>query len=148
MYCHVPGVVWLITRRGFGLDTGFIHYGDLQLLQVTLTETTIALVASRISLTELHCADVSLRTLTASTDWLQRLTYSSRTELTTHTLWLRRLTNCCVLSSIYNIVLSQWKHWPSHCWLPCNQHWPFYCWLHATQQYRIGDRIHGSIAVA
>jgi hypothetical protein len=31
-YCHVYHgwvVVWLITRRGFGLDTGFIHYGDL-----------------------------------------------------------------------------------------------------------------------
>jgi hypothetical protein len=32
------GVVWLITRRGFGLVTGFIHYGDysykwLQLLR-------------------------------------------------------------------------------------------------------------------
>jgi hypothetical protein len=25
-------VVWLITRRGFGLATGFIRYGDLQLL--------------------------------------------------------------------------------------------------------------------
>jgi hypothetical protein len=33
--------------------------------QVTITETTIALVASRIPLTELHCADVSLRGLTA-----------------------------------------------------------------------------------
>jgi hypothetical protein len=22
-------VLWLITLRGFGLDTGFIHYGDL-----------------------------------------------------------------------------------------------------------------------
>jgi hypothetical protein len=34
-YCHVYHgcvvvVVWLITLR-FGLDTGFIHYGDLQL---------------------------------------------------------------------------------------------------------------------
>jgi hypothetical protein len=33
LYCHVYHVcvwyvVWLITRRGFGLDTGFIHYGD------------------------------------------------------------------------------------------------------------------------
>jgi hypothetical protein len=33
-YCHVYrvwvcSVVWLITIRGFGLDTGFIHYGDL-----------------------------------------------------------------------------------------------------------------------
>jgi hypothetical protein len=31
-YCHVYHgcvVVWLITLRGFGLVTGFIHYGDL-----------------------------------------------------------------------------------------------------------------------
>jgi hypothetical protein len=26
---YVCAVVSLITRRGFGLDTGFIHYGDL-----------------------------------------------------------------------------------------------------------------------
>jgi hypothetical protein len=25
---HTGGGEWLITRRGFGLDTGFIHYGD------------------------------------------------------------------------------------------------------------------------
>jgi hypothetical protein len=53
----------------FGLDTGFIRYGDLhlvhmlQLLQATITETTIALVAFQIPLTELHCADVSPRGL-------------------------------------------------------------------------------------
>jgi hypothetical protein len=36
-------VVWLITLRGFGLDTGFIHYGDLQLhtLQLLTADTTI-----------------------------------------------------------------------------------------------------------
>jgi hypothetical protein len=36
----------------------------LQLQMVTITMSTRALVASRISLTELHCADVSLRGLT------------------------------------------------------------------------------------
>jgi hypothetical protein len=41
------GVARLITRRGFGLDTGFI------------TKTTIALVTSRIPLTELYYSDVS-----------------------------------------------------------------------------------------
>jgi hypothetical protein len=42
-------------------------------IQVTITETTIALVASRIALTELHCADVSLRGLTDE-DSLRRQT--------------------------------------------------------------------------
>jgi hypothetical protein len=34
-------VVWQINLRGFGLDTGFIHYGDLQLhrLQLLATDT-------------------------------------------------------------------------------------------------------------
>jgi hypothetical protein len=57
-------VVRLITRRGFGLVTGFIRLRDLQLQQITITLTTIALVTSRFPLTELHCADVSLRGLT------------------------------------------------------------------------------------
>jgi hypothetical protein len=48
----------------FGLDTGFIRYGNLQLLQVTITMITIALVASQIPLTEQRCADVPLRGLT------------------------------------------------------------------------------------
>jgi hypothetical protein len=35
--------------------------------QITITANTLALVASPILLMELHCADVSLRGLTAST---------------------------------------------------------------------------------
>jgi hypothetical protein len=60
----------------FGLVTRFIHCGALQRLQVTITETVTALVASWIPMTELHCADVSLRGLTASTELFcfQRLT--------------------------------------------------------------------------
>jgi hypothetical protein len=27
-YTTAVWLVWLITLRGFGLDTGFIHYGD------------------------------------------------------------------------------------------------------------------------
>jgi hypothetical protein len=60
IYCHVPGVGSVTDNSTwFGLDTGFFRYGDynykwLQLLQVTSTETTIALVASQIPLTELH----------------------------------------------------------------------------------------------
>jgi hypothetical protein len=33
-------VVWLITRRGFGLDTGFILYGDLNLHTLQLLRTS------------------------------------------------------------------------------------------------------------
>jgi hypothetical protein len=51
--------------------------------QVTITMITIALVASRIPLTELHLADVSLRGLTDE-DWLRRPTDS---------LWFLRLTD-------------------------------------------------------
>jgi hypothetical protein len=47
-----------------GLVTGFIRYGDLQLNMVTITMSTIALAVSRILLTDVHCADVSLRGLT------------------------------------------------------------------------------------
>jgi hypothetical protein len=61
---------------------------------VTITETTIALVASRIPLTELHCADVSLRglthTLIPETDW-RRLTPKADG---------RRLTLCIVFPSL------------------------------------------------
>jgi hypothetical protein len=53
------------------IEYGFIRYDDLQLLQVTITETAIALAASQIPLTELHWADVSLRGLTDG-DWLRR----------------------------------------------------------------------------
>jgi hypothetical protein len=38
------------------------------LLQVTVTETTITLVASQIPLTELHCADDSLQGLSSGID--------------------------------------------------------------------------------
>jgi hypothetical protein len=84
---YTQWVVWLITWRGFWLDTGFIPYGDLQLLhRLQLQWTLIALVASWIPLTELYCADVSLRGLTASTHLFcfQRLTSEAD--------W-RRLTN-------------------------------------------------------
>jgi hypothetical protein len=47
----------------FELDTGFIRHGDLQLQMVTITMSTIALVASRIPLKELNCT-VSLRGFT------------------------------------------------------------------------------------
>jgi hypothetical protein len=38
---------------------------EIMTTQITITVNTLALVASQISLTELHCVDVSLRGLTA-----------------------------------------------------------------------------------
>jgi hypothetical protein len=83
-------VVWPITLRGFGLDTGFIHYGDYNYTDNNYNEH-LALIAPWIPLTELYCTDVSLQELITSDsgDWL---------------------THCCVLPSPYNIRLSQWKH--------------------------------------
>jgi hypothetical protein len=55
-----------VTDNSTRVRIGYRIYSlwRLQLLQVTITETAIALVASQIPLTELHCADVSLRGLT------------------------------------------------------------------------------------
>jgi hypothetical protein len=67
--------------------------------QDTIEMSTLALLASWILLTELHCTDVSLRGLTAKTDFGGRLTLLS---VVVHYLTLGRPDR---------------KHWPSYCWL-------------------------------
>jgi hypothetical protein len=125
------GLVWLKTRRGFGLVARFIHFGDLQLLRATITTNTLVVVASQIPLMELHCADVSLRRLTAITDWRWWLTLIPEAN------WRRLLTAVYCLHYI-RLGRPDRKHWPSYCWLLCNQHWPSYSRLPINQQYRGG----------
>jgi hypothetical protein len=48
-------VVWLITLRGFWLDTGFIHYGDIQLQQITIAMNTIALTTATTTHLTYYC---------------------------------------------------------------------------------------------
>jgi hypothetical protein len=138
---RIPDVVmWPITRRGFGLDTGFIGYGDLQLLQGTITETTTALEASWILLTGLHWRFTSrtalfcfqrLTDVDSLTHWFRRLNWrrltseadgrgltnaDSRDWLTkTDSLWFQRLsqTNCCLL---YITPGGPDSKCPPYCW--------------------------------
>jgi hypothetical protein len=79
----------------------------------------LALVATWIPLTELHCADVSLRGLISS---------DSRG-------WLTKT------NSVYCLPFS------TLCWLNGNTGLPSVVYQ-ATQQYRSSGRIHGSVVVA
>jgi hypothetical protein len=97
-----------VTNNTTKVRIGYRMYSlwRLQLQMVTITETAIALAASRISLMELHCTDVSMRThwwrlnsetdwrgLTSETDWRRLLSSGSGDWLTLipETNW-RRLT--------------------------------------------------------
>jgi hypothetical protein len=86
---YVCAVVWLLTIRGFGLDTGFIHYGDLQL----------------------HTLLLQWEQLHTDRFWLQRITDFFRCRRVTHFFRCQRLTNFfrCrrLLPSLYNIWLPQ-----------------------------------------
>jgi hypothetical protein len=55
-YCHVYQV-WLITRRGFGLDTGFIRYGDYNYCEHFSTRGFL-----NPTLSEMRCTDSLTRT--------------------------------------------------------------------------------------
>jgi hypothetical protein len=90
IYCHVPGVVWLITRRGFGLDTGFIHYGDYNYTSYNYIEHfSTRSFSDPTDETALHCSDVTIRGLPVSTDGLRRLTQIPETK----SLWFQGLNN-------------------------------------------------------
>jgi hypothetical protein len=136
IYCHVPGVVWLITLRGFGLDTGFIHYGDYNythyncwlLIQLTtkftlndLTWLITATLANRWLLTAKALFEDSLpstdlfcfQRLTdddSRTHW-RRLTNSIRSQRLTPKTNRRklrlRLRLCSLLPSLYNTGTAQ-----------------------------------------
>jgi hypothetical protein len=62
---HIQGGCGSVTNETTKVRIGYRIYWlwRLQLQMVTITETTIALAASWIEVTELHCADVSLRGL-------------------------------------------------------------------------------------
>jgi hypothetical protein len=122
IYYHVYHgcvVVWLMTlRRGFGLDTGFIHYGDLQLHRLQLQWTLSTL--SSLDPTDGTALRWRLTSRAVFDDW---------SLLTPATNW----PHCCVLPSPYNIGLFQWKHSTTVARQPCN----------ATM--RSGERIHVTI---
>jgi hypothetical protein len=71
----------------------------------------IALEASWIPLTGLHCTYVSLRELTDE-DWLACIVFPSLTPpATMETLAFQLLVT---------MQRNSRKHWPAYCWLPCN----------------------------
>jgi hypothetical protein len=142
-------LVWLITLRGFGLDTGLIRYGDLQLHTLQLQWT----LSTRSSLDPTD-GTVLRRRLTSRTDhfWLRRLTDDD-----SHTHW-RRLTDCDPrdwLTTTHSRTGVDWLTLnPKTDWLTVvyclplttsgcpngntglttvgyhsNQHWPYYRWL-------------------
>jgi hypothetical protein len=127
----------------------------LQLHMVTITVSTTALVASRIPLTELHCADVSLRVLTHAltpkTNWRRLIPKTDWRRLTSETDWRRLtpkadgrgLTNSALCCLLY-ITLGRPDRKPGlptvGCYATNTGHPTVGC--HATQQYRSGDRIH------
>jgi hypothetical protein len=72
-------VVWLITLRGFGWLPDLFAMEITATTQIAITANTLALVASQITLTELHCTDISLQGLTDE-DWLTPKTDQRKTN--------------------------------------------------------------------
>jgi hypothetical protein len=126
-YCHVyqVWVVWLITRRGFGLVTGFIRPGDYSCYTGYSYWGQLNTGSGSLyhSLTELYCTDVSLRGLTDE-DW---------SLLLPETDWRR-------LTGVYCLPFLNSASNNGNTGLPIVGY-------HATQEYRSGERIHGNIAV-
>jgi hypothetical protein len=92
--------------------------------QVTITETTIVLLASRISLTEMHCTEVSLRGLNSSgSGYWRRLTSEADGQ---------GLTPCIVFPFQHRASNNGNTDLPT-------------VGYHTTQQYRSSERIHGNI---
>jgi hypothetical protein len=91
--CHVYHgcvIVWLNTLCGFGLVTGFIHYGDLQLhtLQLLTADTTIHTEYRLSDLARLITATFANRWLLTAEHWL---TLKTNWQRLMH--WFRTLTH-------------------------------------------------------
>jgi hypothetical protein len=140
--------VWLITWRGFGLDTGFIHSGDLQLHTLQLQWT----LSTRSSLNP---------TVGTALHWLTRTNSEDRLTKTNSVHCLPFFNTPATMENIspptvgYHVT-QQWKtlallllvimqrnsrkHWLSYCWLPCNatilEWWP-YPWNHCGYGYLV-----------
>jgi hypothetical protein len=130
-------VVWLITRRGFGLDTGFIRYGDYN-------------CSTDYNYSD-HYTTGSFSDPTDGTALLWRLTSRthSRTDSGDRLVFSVASHIQHLDGPIENLAAHCWllgnQHSPTYCWLLCDQHWPSYCWLLCDHQYRSNERSHGNI---
>jgi hypothetical protein len=114
-------VLWLITLRGFGLDTGFIHYGDYNYTNYNYCENI-----STWSFLNLADGAAPPWRLTSRAEhfWFRRLTDDdSRTH------WRRLISLCLPLTTsgcpngntgLTTVGYHSNQHWPSHYWLLCS----------------------------
>jgi hypothetical protein len=94
----------------------------------------------------IHCEHCTLLIPETDDDSLthwRRLTHSESRDWLTVVYCLPFITSGCPNGNtgLTTVGYHSNQHWPSHHWLLCNQH----CWLPCTQQYRSGERIHGTI---
>jgi hypothetical protein len=140
-------VAWLITRRGFGLDTGFIHNGDLQRQQITITvNTSTGSFSNPVDGNALHWYG-AFPELTHFEDWLTHSLTLRGLNSEDWSLWFRRLTDWLLLSVAFPIEHSAGPR--ENTGLPTvggyvNNTGLSTVGYHATQQYRGGERIHGN----
>jgi hypothetical protein len=103
-YCHVyrGWVVWLITLRGFGLDTGFIHYGDYN-----YTDYNYWLLTQQHT-TKYRLSDLTpLITETLLNTGFRLLQFTASTVL----FWIWRLTDEDSLTHWRRLTQSESKDW-------------------------------------
>jgi hypothetical protein len=151
---HGCSVVWLMTlRRGFGLDTGFIHYGDYNytdcsywLLTQLTTKYGLSDLTPLITATFL-IADFSLRRLSSRTHCRALTLLIPNTHSRTNSHWIQRLTDFFRFQRLTDWLL--WIAFPlQHRAVPMETLvFPLLVAMQptCTQQYRSGELIHVTI---